>query len=121
MSRALEIVIAHHVATAVPLILEGDCLLPALAARRVFAGLEVGDQLRAVFIVEPDEAHLLKYTRTRTRGGFPTLTAAEQARRVRVSWLYGRWLAEQAHRHGLPVVTAHPWATLHQRITTAVR
>lgn len=118
VSHALEIVIANHVATHAPLILEGDGLLPALAARTTFADLPTNN-LRAVFVVENDPAALHETMWARDRG-FRALSAAAQARQTEQSWLYGQWLRDQAVLHELPVVAARPWMTLSDRILAAL-
>ncbi len=70
VSRALEIVVAFHVAAAAPLILEGDAILPTLAAQRVILGVPVAGRVRSVFLVEPDEGLLLSNARApRVAGG----------------------------------------------------
>lgn len=119
VSNALEIVVANHVATDAPLVLEGDGIVPAMAAKRTFAGLEVVDRVRAVFLVEPDEAVILRTMLDRGRG-IDRLTEPEQRTQVHASWLYGQWLRTQAERHGLPVVEARPWATLADRVRDIV-
>ena len=120
VSHALEIVVANHVATDTPTILEGDGLLPAFAARRVFANRHVGASVRAVFLIEEDETRLFRSAAERGRG-FELLTPAHQRRQVRVSWLYGQWLQQEAIRYGLPVVTPHPWETLAERVVNVIQ
>ncbi len=115
VSHALEIVVAHHVATDAPLVLEGDGILPAMAALRIFAGLDVGDRVRAVFLVEPDEQVILRAMLDRGRG-VDRYTEPEQRAQAHGSWLYGQWLRTQAGLRGLPVVEARPWATLADRV-----
>jgi len=119
VSNALEIVVANHVATDAPLVLEGDGIVPAMASLRTFAGLEVGDLVRAVVLIEPDEAVILRAMLDRGRG-IGRLTEPEQRAQARGSWLYGQWLRTQAERHGLPVVEARPWATLADRVRDIV-
>jgi 2-phosphoglycerate kinase len=118
VSQAIEIVIAHHVATALPLVLEGDGILPALAAQRTVASLDVGDQVRAVFLVEPDEVVLLDTMHGRGRG-YDDKPTEEQRTQARMNWLYGQWLQREALRHGLPLLAARPWSTLAERIIAA--
>ncbi|GJG89803.1 hypothetical protein tb265_49840 [Gemmatimonadetes bacterium T265] len=105
MSAALEVVIALHAATRASMVLEGDTLVPALAAQRVFDGVPVGRRVRAVYLWEPDETCLRARYLARGRG-FQWLTAAQQSREVRRSWLYGCWLRDEAERRGVPVVPA---------------
>lgn len=82
---------------------------------RVDAGL-----VRAVFVVERDDAALLANMLARGRG-IADRPAAESRAEARTKWLHGRWLADEARRHGLPVVEARPWSTLAARVITASR
>ncbi|MDY6875698.1 MAG: hypothetical protein SWK90_05795 [Chloroflexota bacterium] len=120
VSHALEIVVANHVATDTPTILEGDGLLPAFAARRVFANRHVGSSVRAVFLIEEDETRLFRSAVERGRG-FESLAPTHQRRQVRVSWLYGQWLQQEAVRYSLPIVTPHPRETLTERIVNVIQ
>jgi 2-phosphoglycerate kinase len=111
VSHALEIVVAHHVATGLPILIEGDTILPALAAQQSFAGIAVSSQVRAVFLVEPDPQYLQQNTLARGRGA-EELSAAELATHVTFSWRYVQWLADQASAYQLPVLAPRPYATL---------
>jgi 2-phosphoglycerate kinase len=117
MSDAIEVVLAHHIGTKIPVIIEGDGILPSLAARRAVAGqpLEAG-QLRAIFLVEMDEARLFESALRRGRG-FEKHARSEQGRVIRASWLYGKYLQAEAQRLALPVLDSQPWHTL---VTRAV-
>jgi 2-phosphoglycerate kinase len=115
VSYALEIVIANHVATRAPLILEGDTIVPELAAKRVFADLAVGNQIHSVFLVESDEAAIRRNVLERGRG-VAQLTAHQLQTQVRFSWLYGQWIQREAERYGLPVIPAQPRETVVTRI-----
>jgi 2-phosphoglycerate kinase len=118
LSPALEVVIENHVDRRLPVVLEGDGILPELLARPPVRTRAAGGRVRAVFLVEPDEAALA--AALGARGLEATfMIAAEVAAVVRARWLYGRWLAEQAHRAGVPVLAPRPWATLADRIATA--
>jgi hypothetical protein len=111
-------VIENHVDQRLPVVLEGDGILPELLARPSVETRAAGGRVRAVFVVEPDEAALA--AAIRGRGWEATfMTAAEVAGVVRARWLYGRWLTEQARRAGLPVLAPRPWGTLADRITAA--
>ena len=120
VSYALEIVVAHHVATTTAMILEGDGILPAFAAQRVFADLDVEDSVRAVFLVEEDERQLYRNAIERRRG-FELLSADHQRRCVRRSWLHGQWLRQEALRYDVPIVTPRPWETLEERIISVIQ
>jgi 2-phosphoglycerate kinase len=38
----------------------------------------------------------------------------------KASHLYGQWLQREAQAHNAPVLPAHPWETLHQRIIETI-
>jgi 2-phosphoglycerate kinase len=118
LSPALEVVIENHVDQRLPVVLEGDGILPDLLARPPVATRAAGGRVRAVFVVEPDETVLAAVIRGRARES-TFMTAPEMAGVVRARWLYGRWLTEQARRAGLPVVAPRPWATLAGRVAAA--
>jgi 2-phosphoglycerate kinase len=118
LGPALEVVIENHIDQRLPLVLEGDAVLPALLDRPPVRSRATGGRIRAVFVVEPDEAALAASTRERGREA-TFMTGDEIAAVVRARWLYGRWLAGQASRAGLPVLAPRPWATLVDRIAAA--
>lgn len=126
MMRPLAVTIAHHVfvESAGPLIIEGDGILPALAAQTTFPNIHfeaapVGDSVRSVFLVEPDEETLIRNMRQRGRG-FDGFSLKEQETFARASWLYGHWLRRQADHYNLPIVESRPWETLVERVLHAV-
>ena len=115
VSYALEIVVANHVATAAPLLLEGDTITPAMAAQRQFANLDVAERVRTVFVVEADETLIVHNMLERGRG-MPQLSREYSARMARFSWLHGQWLQHEALRYGLPVIAARPRENVIDRI-----
>ena len=120
MSKAIEIVIAHHVATERPLILEGDGLLPHLATQQHFVNLDVPPRMvRFVLLYEPDESAVLANLKSRKRG-LAQQPEAFQQRRARTAWLYGQWLHTEALRHNIPSIVPTPWQNLPARILAAV-
>ncbi len=113
LAPAIEAVVTNHLETERPVLLEGDYLLPAVAARcRSLPGAE--QAVRAVFLIEPDEAQIVANYAARE----PEL--GRQAKRARVSWLYGQWLQAECARLDLPVVAARPWASLAKRVRAAL-
>ncbi|MDS0137330.1 hypothetical protein H5970_03865 [Amycolatopsis sp. CM201R] len=107
---ALEAVIGNHLETDTPVVIEGDYLLPALAAQDSFAGQAAGGRVRAVFLHEPDPGRLVaNYLEREPDEG-------EQHSRAQVSARYGDWLAARAREHGIPVLTARPWTTALDRL-----
>ena len=112
---ALEAVIAQHLDDRTPTVLEGDYLLPSLAARTHFGEVPAGGRVRAVFLTEADERRLVQ----NFLGREPE--AGEQDMRARVSWLYAQWLEEEARYYGLAALPARPWDTLLERILGATQ
>jgi 2-phosphoglycerate kinase len=115
MAPALAAVIANHIETSTPLVLEGDFILPALAARPMFGEYAAAGQVRAVFLVEEDEAQIAANYLAREPDNGP------QAGRAHISWLYGQWLRGECERLGIPVLPARPWETVLERVAAVVR
>ena len=59
METGLEAVIANHLETATPVVLEGDFIHPVLATQASFSGQVNGGRVRAAFLHEPDEQQLV--------------------------------------------------------------
>jgi 2-phosphoglycerate kinase len=123
LARPLSAAIAHHVCveSAGPVIIEGDGILPALAACRDFSSMHfapapITTEVCAVFLVELDEEMIRQNIRQHGRG-FDHLARREQETLVHASWLYGQWLYRQAERYRLPVVQSRPWETLVERVS----
>ena len=110
IALGLEAVIANHLETNTPIVLEGDFIQPALAAQITFAGMHNEGQVRAIFLYEEDERQLLENFLLREPEYGP------QAKRAHVSWLYGQWLKQETERYGLPLLSARPSDTLFDRI-----
>jgi 2-phosphoglycerate kinase len=114
MVPGLEAVIANHLETETPVMLEGDFIHPALAAQTTFSGQPNDGRVRAVFLYEPDEQQLVtNFSRREPDRG-------QQTKRAQVSWLYGQWLKHEAARYGLPILPARPWDTVFDRIIAAI-
>jgi len=114
MLPALEAVIANHLESQTPVVLEGDYILPLLAAQTVFSGEPNDGRVRAVFLYESDEEQLrANFLRREPEAG-------EQIKRAHVSWLYGEWLKGEAERVGMPALPARPWENLLERIQFAI-
>jgi 2-phosphoglycerate kinase len=119
LSPAIEVVIENHVDTHAPLVIEGDALLPALFARPSVQVRADNGSVQAIFLIEPEEDVILANIIARGRSA-NEYTEAELRTEAHAKWLYGQWLANEAHRYGLPVVEARPWSTLVERIMTMV-
>jgi len=103
MTPALEAVIDNHIESQQPIVLEGDFIHPVLAT-------QYDEQVRAVFIYEPDESQILANYLLREPEDGP------QDFRARVSWLKGEWLKREADRLGVTVLMSRPWDTLLSRL-----
>ena len=112
MAEALEVVVANHLEGGAPIVLEGDFILPSLAAQETFGGEPADGRVRAVFLYEEDEAQIAR--------NYLAREGREQAGRARASWRYGEWLRGEAARLGLPAVAARPWETVLERCIAAV-
>lgn len=120
LARPLEVVIAHHLDAGPRLVLEGDGILPALARRRSFDGIDGAGRVAAVFLTEPDEASLATTYEARGRAGYGSESLAEKAALLALQHGHGQWLAREAQQLGLAVVEARPWATLEARVLRAL-
>lgn len=118
LSPALEVIIENHVDTVAAVVIEGDAILPSLWSRPSVRDRVSEGHVQAVFLVETEEQGVLTNILARGRGlgGRPERELRTEAR---AKWLYGQWLAQEAQRLGLPVVTPRPWSTLLERILTA--
>ena len=113
LSAPLEVVIENHVDQRIPVVIEGDGILPSLLSRP--SVLERASLVRTVFLVEPDESMVLGNVLGRRR--YPEgMTQEELRNEARAKWLYGQWLASEAARRGLPVMQPRPWDTLVERL-----
>lgn len=120
VSRALEVVVAHHINTRRPVVLEGDGIVPSMASQRTFASMERGDDVRTVFLIESDEEVLVRNsleTAASRKADPPPVD--EMRKHLAMSHLYGRWLQEEAIRLGLPVVDSQPRETVVERVLQA--
>jgi 2-phosphoglycerate kinase len=104
---AIAAVIRNHIETRMPVILEGDYILPA----NVLAN---GPRTRALFLVEDDHAQIVANLRARE----PSVVT--QDKRARVSVLFGQWLRAECERYGLAVIAARPFETVLERALTAI-
>jgi 2-phosphoglycerate kinase len=118
VSDAIEAVIAHHVVTRTPIIIEGDGILPKLVTQTACDDAQVAGRMRAVFVIEPDEARFKDACENR----WPGVTESEDAWRWRrLAWKYGQWLEQEARRLGLPVVASRPFESLVDRVAAALQ
>lgn len=107
MGEALEYVIANHLEDGPPIVLEGDFLLPSLAAKPVYDDVPAAGRVQALFIYEPDEQQIAR--------NYLAREGEDQPERARLSWRYSEWLRDEAERLGLAVLPSRPWDSLLER------
>jgi 2-phosphoglycerate kinase len=112
LASGVEAVIAHHLRDGPSIVLEGDFLLPELAARGRFEDEPAAGRVHAVFLLEDDEQQL--------RRNYHAREGDEQARRARASWNFSNWLGAEAQRLGVPTVAARPWDSVLARVIAAL-
>lgn len=114
LSAPLEVVVENHVDQGIPIVIEGDGILPSLLSRP--PAVERAAAVRAAFLVEPDGSAILATILERGRGWIAGRTEKELRNEARARWLHGQWLAKEAARYGLPVLKPRPWETLVDRL-----
>lgn len=102
-------VIENHLETNVPLVLDGDYMLPSLLATKwQNPGIVTG-----VFLIDRDERQYLENYAAREPA------AGHQHKRAAVSFLFGEWLRHECASLGVPAIEARPWETLIERVVAA--
>ncbi len=115
VTPAIEVVIENHVDQRLPIVIEGDGILPSLFERDSVRARATSGRVRTVYLTEPDPDAL--HANLVARGADDWRDDLRwYARR---SAAYGEWLRTEAARRGLPVVPARPWDTLVDRILVA--
>ena len=118
MSAPLEVVVENHVDQSVPIVIEGDGILPSLLSRPPL--LERAASIRAAFLVEQDESALLATLVARGGSWVVGRTQEELQAEAHGKWMFGQWLAAEASRRNLSVVESRPWDTLSERLMELV-
>lgn len=103
MLPGLSAVVKNHVDTGMPVIMEGDFILPELAA------VCASPAVRAVFVHEPDVEQIVRNYLAREP------EAGEQRYRAQVSAAYSGWLAARCAELGVPMVMSRPWDDVVER------
>ena len=113
MSAPLEVVIENHVDQSIPIVIEGDGIVPSLLSRPPV--VERAAAVRTVFLIEPEESEVLASILARGRA-VEGRTEEEVRDEARARWLHGQWLAKEAARYDLPIMGPRPWETLVERL-----
>lgn len=115
MAPALEAVIANHLESGVPIVLEGDFIHPSLATTPSLSKISTASQIRTLVLYEDSEEQLQRnFLQREPEQGL-------QEKRARVSWLLGQWLKQEAERVGAIALPARPWDDLFERILAAIQ
>lgn len=112
MAPSVEVVVENHVDWRIPIVIEGDGILPSFFERPSVRARATNDRVRAVFLTEDDEEALYANFQARQHG-LRTLAHAHK------NFLFGQWLKREAARHGIPTVAARPRETLADRVLFA--
>ena len=107
MVEPLTYVIANHLEGGPPIVLEGDFLHPALAARAEYSGIPSERRVRGFILYEEDEAQIA--------ANFLAREGEPQPERAGDSWRYSEWLRQEAARLGVPTLPARPWDNVFER------
>jgi 2-phosphoglycerate kinase len=98
----LAAVIKDRMEEKIPMILEGDFILPELAA--AFDN----PRIKTIFVHEPSREQI--YQNYLSREG------THQAHRADISHAFGNWLKERCEEFNVPVFESRPWASLLERV-----
>ena len=98
----LKAVVDDHICENIPMILEGDFILPELSA-----ALQ-SEKVKSVFIYEAGEDQILQ--------NYLSREGELQPRRAEISYLHNKWLVENCLRYGITAIEARPWDSLMERI-----
>lgn len=115
VAPAIEVVIENHVDQRIPVVIEGDGILPSLFERDSVRARATNGCVRAVYLTESDADALYANLVARGADGW----RGDLRWYARRSVAYGEWLRAEAERRGLPTVPARPWETLVDRILAA--
>lgn len=107
LSPGLTAVIKDHLEEGIPMILEGDFLLPSLSASFM------GSKVKSLFIHEPEREQILR--------NYEAREGELQQYRTDVSHRYGGWLKEECVKYGIPVLEARPWENMLEQAIAGIR
>ncbi|MCL2840372.1 MAG: hypothetical protein FWE05_06325 [Defluviitaleaceae bacterium] len=102
LMAGLTAVINDHIEENIPMILEGDFILPQLSASFNHS------RVKSIFVHEPSKEQILQNYLAR-EGAF-------QQHRADISHAYGNWLAENCAKYGIQVIEPRPWDSVLVRI-----
>ena len=108
LAPSVASVIENHIQTKMPVVLDGDYVLPELVAG-------YPNRVKSVFLFEDDPDQIVSNLRAREPDG------GYHRKRAEVSVLFGRWLQRECTQLGLVSTAARPWETVLQRVVDGAR
>jgi len=119
MAPAVRVVIDSHLATGVPMVIEGDGVLPSLVEDPVLRPWIAAGSLRFCCVAAESRAELIENMVRRRRGDH-----LEDRKRVTLqanaNLAFNDWLVESSRAPRIPVVASRPFDTLADRIEQAI-
>ncbi|MCL2236122.1 MAG: hypothetical protein FWB98_06760 [Defluviitaleaceae bacterium] len=103
MSPGFSAVIADHLEENIPMIMEGDFILPD------FAAYVASERVEAVFIHEPCKNQIMQNYPHREVEGL-------QEYRAEISHLHGNMLVDKCAKYGIAATPSRPWDDLLERV-----
>lgn len=89
MAPAIEAIVESHITTQLPIVIEGDGILPSLFVREALQKYISAGRVRGAFLIESDEEKLLDNMLKRDRG-IDEMNPTELRTEAHAKWLYGR-------------------------------
>jgi len=102
----LVAVIKDRLEENIPMILEGDFILPELSASFN------NPRIKTIFVHEPSREQILQ--------NYLNREGTHQAHRANVSHAYGNWLKENCKKFNVPVIESRPWESLTERVSQEI-
>ena len=109
----LQAIIADHLESRSPVIIEGDYILPELFT--LFPATDEYRQVCGLLLHEPDVGQIITNYLSREPD------AGEQHGRATVSRLLGEWSERECQNAGVPCLAPRPYNTLLQRVLEAIK
>jgi len=100
-------VINDHLEENIPMILEGDFILPEISSSFSNA------RIKTIFIHEPSKDQILQ--------NYLEREGKLQLHRANISHAYGNWLAESCGKYGVPVIEPRPWDSAVDRVIESLQ
>lgn len=102
----LAAVIKDRLEESIPMILEGDFILPELSASCN------NPRIKTIFVHEPSREQILQ--------NYLAREGTHQVHRADISHAFGNWLKERCENQNVPVIESRPWDNLMERVISAL-